>query len=312
MSTHRATESNAPLISIITPTLNAEAFLQACLASVDVQRDEAIEHVVVDGGSTDRTLSILAAMPGSRILAQKAEGLYHALNEGLAAALGRYVLFLNADDLLLPGAIDAIRGPLGTSERIDVLYGPVCYVNADGDEQTRCGIAGSGLALETLCFGVPALNAKLFRRDCLLAVGGFDTKYAIAGDRAMLLRLARTGPSYRAIGQPLTAYRRHPSSITLDMARRNRLAIRREHVRLAWDLIAESPSRGPERALLADWQALERARLIVGTLLSGGLGGAMRHLGAGLITQPLWPFRAVRAVPKGWRVRRMGQPTSAV
>ncbi len=311
MSTAQATTPHALQISVVTPTLDAEAFLEACLASVEAQWDDGIEHVVVDGGSSDGTLSILAAYPQLRVLRQEGRGLYQALNQGVAAARGQYTLFLNGDDLLLPGAIAAARKALSASERIDLLYGPVRYVDEAGDELTEVGAAVADLAVETLCFGIPALNAKLIRRDRLLAVGGFDTRYAIAGDRAMLLKLARTAPVCQSLGQPLTAYRRHPGSLTLDPARRNRLAIHREHVQLAQDLIHEAQQIGPEREMLAGWQALERAKLIAGTLASGRAGDAAGCVREGFAKQPLWPFRAILAAPKWWRVRKAGRPGRA-
>ena len=124
-----------------------------------------------------------------------------------------------------------------------MLCGPVWYVNAKGEDPTTIAQHGSGLSAEILCFGTPALNAKLFRRDCLLAIGGSETGYAIAGDRALLLRLMRTAPVSCALDQPLIAYRRHTGSLTLDPARRNRLAIHREHIELAQDLMAVGIAR---------------------------------------------------------------------
>ncbi len=311
MSANQATTLGALPISVVTPTLNAAAFLGTCLASVEAQWDDGIEHVVVDGGSTDGTLSILEASPRLRVLRQDGRGLYQALNQGLAAARGRYILFLNGDDLLLPGAIAAARAALSADERIDLLYGPVRYVDEAGDELAEIGPAAADLATETLCFGIPALNAKLIHRDRLVAIGGFDTRYAIAGDRAMLLKLARTACVCRPLRQPLTAYRRHPSSLTLDPARRNRLAIHQEHVRLAQDLIDEAQQIGLQQEMLAGWQALERAKLIAGTLASGRVRDAVGYVRNGFAKQPLWPFRAVLAAPKWWRVRKAGRSGSA-
>src|SRR3954466_15542507 len=97
-----------PSISVITPCLNAHATIERALASVAEQGYEPLEHVVIDGGSTDGTLDLLAAHPGLVVRSGPDRGLSHAMNKGIELAQGEVVGWLNADDFYLPGALELV------------------------------------------------------------------------------------------------------------------------------------------------------------------------------------------------------------
>ncbi len=88
----------APLISIITITFNAEKCILPTLESVYRQTYRNYEHIIIDGASTDGTLTEARKYPDLRILSERDKGLYDAMNKGLDMARGRYLLFLNAGD----------------------------------------------------------------------------------------------------------------------------------------------------------------------------------------------------------------------
>lgn len=91
---------NGPLITVVTITYNAEAYIERTLESVRSQHFDDYEHVIVDGASKDRTLDIIRLVSGPkvRLLSEPDRGLYDAMNKGLLMAKGQYVLFLNAGD----------------------------------------------------------------------------------------------------------------------------------------------------------------------------------------------------------------------
>lgn len=119
-----------PLISVITITYNAEATLLPTLESVASQDYRNIEHILIDGASTDNTLSIARNFPEVRILSEKDNGLYDAMNKGLQLARGEYVLFLNAGDtfhsekVLSAYASRALRGD-------HIIFGDTVIVDED-------------------------------------------------------------------------------------------------------------------------------------------------------------------------------------
>lgn len=115
-----------PLLSIIVAAYNAQAFIEACLASIADQMDGTHELLVIDDGSRDRTAEIACAVRDARpacairVISQPNGGVARARNRGLSAARGRYIQFVDADDLLLPGALKDI-GALIAAHAPDVV-----------------------------------------------------------------------------------------------------------------------------------------------------------------------------------------------
>src|SRR4030067_3134955 len=95
-------KQDLPLVSIITPSLNQGEFIEETILSVKNQTYENIEHIIVDGGSTDDTLNILKKYAGSyrmRWLSEPDNGMYQAINKGMRLANGEILAYLNSDDL---------------------------------------------------------------------------------------------------------------------------------------------------------------------------------------------------------------------
>ena len=108
--------TDLPTITVVTPSFNAAATIDETLRSVREQDYPHVEHVVVDGGSTDGTVDILDRAEGVCYVSEPDRGLSHAMNKGVAMASGSIVGWLNADDVYLPGALRARgRGLRGAS-----------------------------------------------------------------------------------------------------------------------------------------------------------------------------------------------------
>jgi glycosyltransferase len=180
-----------PFISIITVSLNAGATIEDTIASVSCQSTSfEIEHICVDGGSTDATRSIIdqwverRAIP-MRPIYESDNGIYEAMNKGLKVARGEYVLFLNADDFLVsPNTLAAVMEGLqpGARQNPDLIVGDVSM-----------GILGRrGLWRHRRVprwlrrlrgWGLYPVHQGQFTKRCLLeAVGGFDTGSTLASD----------------------------------------------------------------------------------------------------------------------------------
>src|ERR1043166_5067752 len=103
--------SEGPLVSIVTPTMNRSRLLESTLRSVRAQTYPAVEHIVMDGGSSDGTTALLRAYePTYRMRWQSAPdgGMYYAINEGLRQANGEILAYLNSDDLYFPWTIGVV------------------------------------------------------------------------------------------------------------------------------------------------------------------------------------------------------------
>ena len=188
-----------PRITVITPSFNAAATIGEALASVRDQGYEDLEHLVVDGGSTDGTVDILRDAPGIRFVSEPDRGLAHAMNKGIAMASGEIVGELNADDRHLPGALDAVGRAFAARPGAEWLTGHCLIIDADGREIRRPITAYKNWLLRRYSLGLyltqnfVSAPATFFRRAALQALGGFDERYRISVDYDLQLRFARRG-----------------------------------------------------------------------------------------------------------------------
>ncbi len=120
---------NAPLISIITITFNAEATLPATMNSVCEQIFKDFEHIIIDGASHDNTLAIARSRENTRILSEPDKGLYDAMNKGLSMANGKYVIFLNSGDTFhSPETLSLYASK--AKQNHDIIYGDTVIVDS--------------------------------------------------------------------------------------------------------------------------------------------------------------------------------------
>ncbi len=126
-----------PKISIVTPCFNSERTIRETLLSVQSQRYSNLEHIVIDGGSTDGTLKILQEFPQIIWVSEKDEGLYDAMNKGIARATGEFIGILNSDDCFRPDALNKVASAIQKNPEWEALFGDVVYVDGDGREIFR-------------------------------------------------------------------------------------------------------------------------------------------------------------------------------
>ncbi len=117
--------------TIITPSLNYSRFLDDCLKSAAAQQGVTLEHLVIDGGSTDDSAEVAARFPHVTWIQEPDEGMSDAINKGFDCARGEWVMWLNADDRFKPGALAAML-PLLEKSTADVVYGDWDFVDERG------------------------------------------------------------------------------------------------------------------------------------------------------------------------------------
>ncbi|MBD5207324.1 MAG: glycosyltransferase [Bacteroidales bacterium] len=122
---------SAPLISIITITYNAATVLPTTMKSVATQSFRDFEHLIIDGASTDDTLLVGRSNPDTRIISEPDKGLYDAMNKGLKAARGKYVIFLNAGDAFRDNDVLEDYAQAAAKDA-DIIYADTMIVNAGG------------------------------------------------------------------------------------------------------------------------------------------------------------------------------------
>lgn len=178
--------------SVITTTRNAAAALPACLRSVVQQTHSAVDHVIVDGASTDDTEDVVnrLARPGFRFVSEPDRGIYDAMNKGVDLATGDYLLFLGADDhLTAPDVLGRAADFLAKEGLPDVIYANL-EVREEGRPPGIFRPPPPNKALEYLVHGCLPHQSTLARRQLFDGpVGRFDLKYRIHADYDWFLRV---------------------------------------------------------------------------------------------------------------------------
>ena len=289
---------SVPTISVVTPCRNSATTIEAAIKSVRHQGYPNVEHIVVEGASVDGTREVLARHPHIVVISEPDRGVYDALNKGLSRASGDVVIFVNSDDLLRDGALEAIGTRFQADPDIDVLCGGAT-VFGESPDGARTAVASYAtpeaidLSPQTITRGVPIINAKAFRRGFLLETGPFDTTYQFAADRDLLMRMLLKRPRVKLLYRILYEYRLHDTSLTLRQTPAAWEGIKLEHIALArkyWRICRERPDLA---AHLRKWHAEEVAKLSWRKMRSGAIVPFLRLAVQALRFDPLWPVYSV-------------------
>ena len=193
-----------PLISIITVCRNAEATIGQTLASVASQTFRDFEHVVVDGASTDGTVEVIRSRSTGLSFwsSEPDDGIADAMNKGIAAASGDYVLFLHADDYLAAGtSLEMAASHMAGG--VDIYAFDILFQTASGKQRKKPRGASWYLYFKTGFLH----QGCLCRRDLFDRIGAFDTNYSIAMDYEFFLRAVQRGASVNYVPETLSVMR---------------------------------------------------------------------------------------------------------
>lgn len=192
--------SDQPPISVVTVVRNGEAIIDGCIESVMAQKITGLEYIVIDGASTDGTLTKIRRWGDaiSTVVSEPDKGLYDAMNKGLRLARGRHIHFLNADDRY--AASNTLCQILPHLDDHTICYGTMIYQEADGRQRRLCSPYSWERELVESHIPQPAMfvPSELYRQ-----VGEFNLRYRIAADYDMVLRLVSRFP-VRLLDQPVT------------------------------------------------------------------------------------------------------------
>jgi len=178
-------------VTIITVTMNSEKFLEDCINSVISQQYANIEHIIVDGGSTDSTLDIILKYQEhiASWVSEKDDGMYDAINKGMRMATGDIIGTLNSDDTLSsPTVIDEIVNAFD-EQKVDSVYGDLVYVDPINTQKIIRVWKGVPFKRSRYKFGwMPAHPTFYFRRKLLDQYGYYETHYFTASDYEFMAR----------------------------------------------------------------------------------------------------------------------------
>lgn len=188
-------------VSVVTPSFRGAQWLRLCIASVADQGVE-VEHIIQDAGSDDGTLDWLPKDLRVRVFVEKDAGMYDAINRGLRRATGEICAYLNCDEQYLPGTLNAVVECFASHPDVEVLFGDVVMVDAEGRYACHRKVQPPLLAHTWTCH-LSTLSCAMFFRRRLVAPGGywFDASYRSGGDGEWMVRLLRAGARMAALRQ---------------------------------------------------------------------------------------------------------------
>jgi glycosyltransferase involved in cell wall biosynthesis len=178
---------NRPLVTVITAVYNGQEYMAGCLRSVLSQDYPNIEHIVMDGASSDGTVDVLRQYDDQIALWQSEPdaGVYDAWNKALAKARGEWICFLGVDDEFLPGAISAYMALASRNPAAEFLSSNVRWVHPSGYERLLGNPWSWREFSKWMCV---AHSGSMHRRGLYERVGTYNTTYRIVGDYELLLR----------------------------------------------------------------------------------------------------------------------------
>jgi glycosyltransferase involved in cell wall biosynthesis len=203
------------MVSVIVPSYNHGHFLGESIESVMAQTYPQHEIIVIDDGSTDKTREVVTRYPKVRYVWQRNQGLPAARNRGIRESRGEYVVFLDADDRLLPRHLEISLEAFRSHPDAGWVCGSFCYFGNEPPFRPAhpCHAWPDRFAGFLHCVFFGAVHAAMYRRKVLVESGGFDERLRTSEDREFYLRLSRQAPlhchhqlvaEYRVSDQQLT------------------------------------------------------------------------------------------------------------
>jgi glycosyltransferase involved in cell wall biosynthesis len=282
------------LVTVITPTMGRPDLLQDAKDSVAAQAATGlqVEHIVIDGVDPGAAADHEADGFPLRHLYSAPRGVFDAYNVGIEHARGDILGFLNDDDLLPAGTIDAVARLFRLFREADMVSGAAEVVHLGGSslrEPVRMIDHPRILDADPIALlsWAPMLNARWFRRQFLERIGPFDASFRFAGDREFMLRPFQRGAVNVVTNQLFYTYRIHPGSLTF----RDRRSTERilEEIRLL-GMFAATCTDVALRGLARQVSGRREWELLARSLRSGSMMRALRSFPR----NPSWPILAAR------------------
>jgi glycosyltransferase involved in cell wall biosynthesis len=202
-------EVTETLVSIITTTYNSERTILDALKSVGSQQYKNIEHIIIDGASSDSTLGIIADYKKRsrypvKIVSESDDGIYWAMNKGVDLASGQLIGILNSDDFLEPDALKTIVTSWIKAGKPDIVAGKTSILNDRGFKQEFFSVPRIDYDKDIVAFPHPStyVAASTYRVH-----GNYDTSLSYASDRDFFCRLIGHGCTYTTVDRTIANFR---------------------------------------------------------------------------------------------------------
>lgn len=204
------------LFSVVTPSYNQGDFIKETIDSIKKQDYGNIEHIIIDGKSTDNTLDILKSYGDSITwISEEDNGQTDAINKGLKLTNGDIVAYLNSDDIYLPGTISHVVKMFNNNPEVEFIYGDFHAIDADSNiiDKIKTIPFDSNILLYDANF--ISQPASFYRKSLIDKIGLFDDKLHYLMDYEFFLRAAKRKINFKLAKRYLSAIRYHGNCKTL-------------------------------------------------------------------------------------------------
>lgn len=200
--------------TIVTPSYNYSQYIREMLESVKTQKGVTFEHLIYDAGSTDGTLDIIREYEHVTLVVEKDKGMSDAINKGFKAAKGKWVMWLNTDDYLLPDALAKVKEFAETQPSADVIYGCWNFIDGEGNYQRTMNVYPlQKMMLSQLCY--IASTATFYRRETVMEEGHLlNIRFKYVMDGEYYNRLAAAGKMFAYLPKVLADFRLHGENLS--------------------------------------------------------------------------------------------------
>ena len=255
---------NKPLVSIVTPSFNQAKFIRQTITSVLSQDYPSIEYIIIDGGSTDGSIEIIREFEDQLTYWESItdEGQTDAINKGFAKAQGKYLAWLNSDDIYQPGAITGAVDYLEKHPDFGMVYGDCTFIDAEG--QVIGNFPAAQTDYDRLRRGyvhIPQQSA-FFRSALWQKVGPLDPSFYFAMDYDLWVRLAKEAPLKYLPGHLWSSFRLHGDAKTISADERCWPEMLRVHYREGGHWLSPIVIKYGLRKIAAPLINLRRKRMV--------------------------------------------------
>lgn len=199
-----------PDFSVITANLNGARYLGDCLQSVASQKGVTVEHLVMDGGSTDESEKVVSRFPGVVFHQEADSGMSEAINRGFRRARGDWVMWLNSDDCLKNEALAKVLAFVSREEKAEVVYGGWDFVDQNRSLQKRMSVFPFRRMMLAHLGCYIGSTACFLKRKSTIGEGHFlNSNFQVVMDGEYYCRLARAGKHFSYLAAILAEFRLH-------------------------------------------------------------------------------------------------------
>ena len=291
-------QNEVPLVSIVTVVFNIckngrANFLRQSIASVIAQDYPRIEHIIIDGASTDGTLNLLNGfepVKSIKVFSESDTGIFNAMNKGLAKARGKYVAFLNSDDFYSDNrAISKVVAALERGHK-DFTMAPCLLQHEDGHVSTSPLYVGRAFNV------APCYHISVFaKRVVLQKMGGFNESYRLAADSDLITRMLLDGRHPAIMSDSFATFRLGGASVDAD-------ACRAECERFSKECFCRYAGVSEDKAASMVWSEYVPRKVLLKFLFTGDLSVALRMLAYRLRGMSF--FRRLFSALQSFKLRR--------